>query len=69
MHDPQDKPTPNPERTIKSLLLIFFSLLACFKLKGIVEDTVFPKNLRLLYTFLLGKFNEFFRLFKITLLP
>ena len=48
MHEPQDKPTPNPERIIKSLFLIFFSLLACFKPNGMVEDTVFPKNLKLL---------------------
>ena len=41
MHDPQDKPTPNPERIIKSLFLIFFSLFVYTKLKGIVECTKF----------------------------
>ena len=42
MHDPHDKPTPNPDN---SNLLLFFNnpeSLAIFKAMGMLEDTVFP---------------------------
>ena len=55
MHDPHDNPTPNPDRNNKSLLFIFFFLSASFKAKGIVDETVFPNNFKLLKTFCLDK--------------
>ena len=69
MHDPHDNPTPNPDRNNKSLFFIFFLLSASFKAKGIVDETVFPNNFKLLKTFCLDKLSASPSDSKINLLP
>ena len=69
IQDPQDRPTPKPDRRSKSFDLILFLSLACFKEIGIVDETVFPKYFKLLNTFSLGVFNEACSGSKIILLP
>ena len=69
IQEPQESPTPKPDKNKISLLLILPFLSASFKANGIVDETVLPNNFRLLKIFSFGKLRASPKESKISLLP